>query len=449
MPASTTGLRMYRSYTRATILDKLDPRENPSRLFLIIALNAVGYDQYEKNSLFPKFKHHANSLFQQVIDGKVKPVPNEFQKTLGAMFPETDSIHIYVGTVRGDVPTHYMAWAKNADGLFIPRHTKIRKVPERLARDGVILAFGRMTPLPEYALERPPSIIRVYTGGKAGQDLIHELDSERTGHETGRQISHVAMQSSLVGSLHRNRLTLYSNPGAITLEVDFTQGDGCTTPFGLTPIRVRDYNPTPTQKPRIVAHTTASSDGLMVKPGGRCILAQVKNASAYTPPRGEGTRNAGVYLTFLLKTRLVPYVGIEEPDGSISVVGLAYNPDEDRAYMALFAGGRTERACAGLPVLRIADRRAETLRWLPDHALAELLASAIWDASPDPEAVRLRWLAISKVFLGFRVSQPEEYVRFYAELGMPLPAGSEEHIAARIKAEADYMNALERSEANA
>jgi len=47
------------------------------------------------------------------------------------------------------------------------------------------------------------------------------------------------------------------------------------------------------------------------------------------------------------------------------------------------------------------------------------------------------------------VSQPEEYVRFYAELGMPLPAGSEEHIAARIKAEADYMNALERSEANA
>ena len=421
------------------------PEENPVLLLLNSCLHLTGYETYEVTRFARLFKQRPMAFIEQMISGAVKPVHNLYQAILLAMYPETDVIHLYVGAVRGDVPTHYMVLIKNADGLFIPRHRKIRKVPEKLARDGVVFSYGRLTPLPEYAAERTPGITRVYTGGKGSRALIEEIASETVGFETRRQLSFAALTTSLHGSLHRNRVTVYMNPGAITLEVGLTQGDGYTTPFGFTPLAVRDYTPTPTQKPRVVIHGTANSMGLFVKPNVRCILPQVKNAPEYKPDRKT---SAGVYLNFALQSAVVPFIGIEDPDGGISLIGTVYDPEADRVRLAVFATGRSERSCAGLPVLRIADRHAAKLRWLPNHSLAEILASAIWDSSPDAEAVRLRWLGVSGLFRGFGVNSPEEYARFYEELGMPLPAGSEEHIAARKQNQENYNDAVERARTN-
>ena len=383
-------------------------------------------DEDQAYRIYRKYHARPTQLLEQFAEGTLNAEDNEYQEKLRIMFAGRDSFHLYFSTWRPKDPTHYIAFARNEQNLFVPSTRRIRKAPERLG-DGAFFDFGRGLPHPGEAVFQQPSLLRLYKGGKASQSLIREMDAL---WEVKRQIAHAYLTLDLHGSAHRDQIKLYSDPGCLTLE-RVGDADLFVNPGEWRMVSVRDYAPTPTGKPRVIVRSNVSSEGIYVQQIGRCIVSDVKYAPPYLDQM-EDQGEEGWLTTWLLKHRLVPFVGIIKTNG-VSIVGLCYDPEERECYIGEFAADRTLRSCEGLPLFGIVDPDAKKKTWKPNRAMALILRDLIYDPSPDEPAVADRWMALRAIFGMCGAKSWLGIPDYFADLGVPLPDDAGEQIA-HIKA---------------
>ena len=417
-------------------VDTASAKDRPRLLLLIALLRLYCRDQADLISLYRRYRNQASLFFDACVRGDVQPCANETQAELSRLLPGSQNAHLYIGCWDDREATHYVSLILGVDGLFRLRHRKIRIAPQQLARDGAFVSWGEITPHPDIACARTPTLDRVLTGGKATRDFLAEAQGV---YETRRQLSHCAMLCELFGCLHRKQLVTWHEPGRAVLTVDTAAGDGWTRPYDFAGGAVRPYAQPGTQKNRVTVWACASDAGLYVSQSPRSVQATVKGVDEYQP----SDRTEARLLSELVFARLLPFLGVVGPEGRVNVVGLHYDVERQRGIIGEFLRGRSLRSCEGLPMVKASESRPgdpQVYRrvWLPNAALLTILRDLIHDPTPD-EAARLeRWYALTRVFHFFGLSEPADYPNYFSRCGLPLPTGADDHIAGLAAAEKAY-----------
>lgn len=421
--------RIILARNSALRVDTASVKDTPRLLLLIALLRLYCRDGADAIGLYRQYRNQASLFFNACARGDIQPSANKMQAELARLIPAGQVAHLYIGCWGDAEATHYVSLIRGDDGLFRLRHRKIRVAPQHLARDGVFVSWGEITPRPDIACGLTPALDRVLTGGRATRDFVAEA---ATVYEVRRQLTHCAMLCQLFGCLHRDELVTWHDPGRAVLRVDAAAGDGWTRPYGFTGGAVRPYAQPGTQKMRVTVRACASDAGLYAIQSPRCVMATVKGVAEYRP----AGRAEGRLLAELLLSRLVPFVGVVG-EGRVSLVGLHYDATRQQGVLGGLMSGRSLRSCDGLPMVKAADGEEGRL-WLPNAALLTILRGLIYDETPDAEARVERWYALTRVLRCFGVSAPADYPDYFARCGLPLPAGGDGHIAGRVTTEKAY-----------
>ena len=424
-------IRMAR--TSALRVDTQQSHDTPRRLLLIALLLLHSHDNADKIRLYGRYRSNATAFFEGCVDGAIQPYPNRFQDLLNALLPSSTVAHLYVGVWAAQEPTHYVSLMKGEDNLWRLRHRKIRQAPRPLGRDGVLVTWGDITPLPDIACAYPPKLERVFTGGIACRDFIAETEAV---FEVRRQLTHCAMTCELFGSLHRDEVVTWHEPGRVVLRANRPEGHGYARPYGFQVVTVRPYAKTRTIKNRVSVRACTSDTGLYATQSPRCILPSVKGVTEYK--RTAENKGERLLLSELLLSRLMPFVGITRLDGRVNLYGLSYDPLEKKSIVAEFMAGKTQRACEGLPVVEAPNPLTSRRTWTPNFALLTILRDLIYDLTPDEDARAERWYALTQVFRFFGVKDASNLAGYFGRRGLPLPNGSDEHIAQLVAAQAQH-----------
>ena len=426
----------FRLARTSTVRVETQTRHDVARLLLLVALLHLHCrDGADLIRLYRRWRNRASAFFDACLSGEITPVANGFQADMNALMPESRTAHLYLPEWGSSKPAFHASLIKADDGLWRLRHRRLRPVPGTPARDGVVILWGDVTPSPDVAVARTPTLDRVLTGGVGCADFGAEAE---TCFEVRRQLSHAVIVAQLFDALHHDRLLTQHDPGKVVLHVNTGIGDGWTHPHEFTVLAVRPYALPRTQKARVLIWANASDAGLYVPQMPRCILPAVKGATIY---RGnEHDRTEGKLLSELLLSRLLPLVGVLRPDQTVDVYGLHYDNNQGRSVLAEFGKGLPLQTCNGLPLVRLGEDRARQHLWIPNMVLLTVLREAIYDPTPD-EAARLdRWHALMGVFRFLSVSEPSILPGYFAGRGLPLPDGADQHIIKMVIAERDYSN---------
>lgn len=351
------------------------------------------------------------------------PVANSFQADMNTLMPESRTAHLYLPGWGGSEPAYYASLIKGNDGLWRLRHRRLRLVPGTPARDGVIIRWGKVMPSPDVAVARTPMLERVLTGGVACADFGAEAENN---FEVRRQLSHAVIVAQVFDALHHDRLVTQHDPGKVMFHVDTSVGDGWVYPHQFQTLAVRPYAPARDKKARVTIWANTSDEGLYAAQTPRCILPSIKGATAY--PRKPQDRMEAKLLAELLLSRLLPLVGILRPDQTVDIYGLHYDADLRRGGVAEFATRLSLRSCKGLPLARLGQDEKGRCAWVPNAALVSILRELIYDPTPDADARAERWHSLCMVMRWLGVNTPQDYMAYFAEHGLPLPNGAEQHI---------------------
>lgn len=414
----------FRLARTSTVQVEARNRQDVARLLtLIVLLHLHCRDGADLIRMYRQWRNRASAFFDACLSGEIVPVANSFQADMNALMPESRTAHLYLPEWGGSECAYYASLIKGNDGLWRLRHRRLRPVPGTPARDGVIVRWGDVTPSPDVAVARTPTLERVLTGGVAYADFGAEAENN---FEVRRQLSHAVIVAQVFDALHHDRLVTQHDPGKVILHVNTGVGDGWVHPHEFQTLAVRPYAPAHDQKARVTIWANTSDEGLYAAQTPRCIMPSVKGATAY--PRRPQDRAEAKLLAELLLSRLLPLVGILRPDQTVDMYGLHYNADLGRGGVAEFATRLPLRSCKGLPLARLGQDEQGRCLWVPNAALVSILRDAIYDPTPDAEARAERRHSLCVVMRWLGVNTPRDYLACFAEHGLPLPNGAEQHM---------------------
>ena len=425
----------FRLARTSTVRVEARTRQDVARLLLLIALLRLHCrDGADLIRLYRRWRNRASAFFDACLSGEIMPCHNQYQADMNALMPESRTAHLYLPEWGGLEPAYYASLIKDDDGLWRLRHRRLRPVPGTPARDGVAILWGDVTPSPDVAVARTPTLERVLTGGVGCADFGAEAEAC---FEVRRQLSHAVIVAQLFDALHHDRLVTLHDPGKVVLHVDTSIGDGWTHPHEFTTLAVRPYAPVRIRKARVTVWANAMDTSLYVPQTPRCIMPTVKDATTYQGNPND--RAEAKLLAELLLSRLLPLVGVLRQNQTVDMYGLHYDADQGRGVVAEFAVGLPLKSCKGLPLVGPSAMESGRRLWVANAALVSILREAVYDPSPDTEARIERWHSLRLVLWGLGVASPKDYQAYFAAWGLLLPDGAEQHISDLVTAEREHF----------
>lgn len=414
----------FRLARTSTVRVETRTRQDVARLLLLIVLLHLNCrDGADLIRLYRQWRNRASAFFDACLSGEIAPVANRFQADMNALMPESRTAHLYLPGWGGSEPAHYASLVRGGDGLWRLRHRRLRPIPGTPARDGVIVRWGDVTPSPDVAVAQIPMLERVLTGGVACADFGAEAENN---FEVRRQLSHAVIVAQVFNALHHDRLVTRHDPGKVMLHVNTGVGDGWVHPHEFQTLAVRPYALARDQKARVTIWANTSDEGLYAAQMPRCILPSVKGATAY--PRRPQDQTEAKLLAELLLSRLLPLVGILRLDQTVDMYGLHYDADLGHGGVAEFATRLPLRSCKGLPLAKLCQDEQGRCVWIANTALVSILRELVYDPTPDAAARTERWHALCLVLRWLGVTAPQDCLTYFAEHGLPLPNGAEQHL---------------------
>jgi hypothetical protein len=119
----------------------------------------------------------------------------------------------------------------------------------------------------------------------------------------------------------------------------------------------------------------------------------------------------------IILSRLMPFVGVLKPDGSTDILGLSYDPDSGRSFVAIYARSRRPSAFTTIPQFRYKSERGI---WIPNMRAVEVLKGLLFEESPDTEALEARHYWLRQVFQWQGIGHSDDYPRAFEFWRQPL-----------------------------
>jgi hypothetical protein len=407
------------SISTNSLLANRAPSRTQSRLeqlYVLIVLIVLNFaDNSDKVRLFGMYRKKAPAFFRDCASGDVRPCRNQAQETLSQLCPSSRMIHLYICGRKAGEPSHYIILERDThNGLWRLRTPRVYYIDSRIRmpHSGVKAYWsGRYTPLPETACGLSLHFSRVLAGGDSIRDLALEVANS---YELRRMMTHGAVVTEVFGGFRDRLITLRESPGKVqfAMSTPDVTADPFITPFGFELVSISPYARKVTMPP-VILWANATGEGLLVKQRPRSIQPQVKNAVEFKPKDSE----AFGLIRELILSRLVPFVGVLKPDGTADILGLSYDPESWRSFVAVYARSRRSSAFAGIPQFRYKHERGI---WIPNMRAVEVLKGLLFEESPDKEAQEARHYWLHRVFQWQGIGHHEDYPRAFEFWRQPL-----------------------------
>lgn len=407
------------SISTGSLLANRAPGRTQSRiehLYVSIVLIALNFaDNSDKVRLFGLYRNKAPAFFRECASGAVRPCQNRAQETISQLCPNSRTIHLYICGRKAGEPSHYIILERDFNnGLWRLRTPRVYYIDSRIRRphSGVNAYWsGRYTPLPEIACGLSLHFSRVLTGGDSVRDLALEVADS---YELRRMVTHCASVMDVFGGLKHGLVTLRESPGKVQFAISTpdVHTDPFVIPFGFELVSISPYAQKVTRPP-VILWANATGEGLLVRQRPRSIQPQVKNAVEFKPKDSE----AFGLIRELILSRLVPFVGVLKPDGTADILGLSYDPESGRSFVAVYARSRRPSAFAGIPQFRY---KSERNIWIPNMRAVEVLKGLLFEESPDTEAQEARHYWLRRVFQWQGIGHTEDYPQAFEFWRQPL-----------------------------
>lgn len=407
------------SISTGSLLANRAPGRTQSRiehLYVSIVLIALNFaDNSDKVRLFGLYRNKAPAFFRDCASGAVRPCQNRAQETISQLCPNSRTIHLYICGRKAGEPSHYIILERDTNnGLWRLRTPRVYYIDSRtrMPHSGVKAYWsGRYTPLPEIACGLNLHFSRVMAGGNSIRDLALEVANS---YELRRMITHNLLVLDVFSGLKDRLITLRESPGKVQFSMSMPDvpADPLVTPFGFELVSISPYARKVTRPP-VIVWANATGEDLLVKQRPRSIQPQVKNAVEFKPKDSE----AFGLIRELILSRLVPFVGVLKPDGTTDILGLSYDPESERSFVAVYARSRRPSAFAGIPQFRYKPERGI---WIPNMRAVEVLKGLLFEESPDTEAQEARHYWLRRVFQWQGIGHSDDYPQAFEFWRQPL-----------------------------
>lgn len=384
------------------------------RLLMLAAVAALyAKDSWERAQIYRNNKENSSAFFAACVDGSIEPSENKAQNLINRQCPKSTRLNLYIGARRDKKPTHYMSLVKHAEtGLWRLKTTRLSTVrtDKRLPRDGIqALWRTEYTPLPHIANELPIYFSRVLVEGSGIYEMVAEIEDSP---ELQHQLSHCAMICELFGNLRNDTMTVRCLPGKAVFRVQYHDhiDSGLVTPYSFEPMQISPYA-RKVEKPNVIVWGNASTESLRVRQIPRSIQPQIRNAKDYR----FRSDDEGEFVSDVLMTRILPFVGIRRGEDTVDIFGLSYNPDERKTLITTYATGRREASFTMIPTFR-ASIKTEGV-YFPNTRAAEILKQMLLQLD-DRTREQRHWLFNLFGWLG--VHDLEMFVTIFSYYGLPL-----------------------------
>lgn len=407
------------SISTSSLLAGRAPGRTQSRLeqqYVLIALIALNFaDNSDKVRLFGLYRNKAPTFLRDCASGAVPPCRNRAQETISQLCPNSRTIHLYICGRKAGEPSHYVILERDShSGLWRLRTPRVYYINSRIRmpHSGVKAYWpGKYTMLPEIACGLSLHFSRVLAGGDSVRDLPLEVAES---YELRRMMTQAAVVTDIFNGLKDGLVTLRELPGKVQFAIGTpdVSADPFVTPFDFELVSISPYARKVTRPP-VIVWANATSEGLLVRQRPRSIQPQVKNAVEFKPKDSE----AFGLVRELILSRLVPFVGVMKHDGTTDFLGLSYDPDSGRSFVAMYARSRRSSAFAGIPQFRY---KAERGIWIPNVRAVEVLKGLLFEESPDAEAQEARRYWLQRVFRWQGIGHHEGYPQAFEFWRQPL-----------------------------
>jgi len=389
---------------------------------MVIALTALYTgDMAEQVRIYNQYNMNTRDFFAACVNGNFMPRPNKVQKLINQLCPKSTHLNLYIGLERDDKPTHYMSLVRHVEsGLWHLKSTRLSSVrlSSRPPRDG-IRAYWKTgyIPLPEIACALPVHFSRILGGGSRIHEMVMEIEESP---ELQRQLTHCAMISELFGNLRSDSITVRSLPGKVVFRIGYTDSidSGFVIPYTFKPVYVNPYARR-VEKPNVVIWGNASVDSLLTKQVPRSIQPEIRNATEHI---FESSNKEEEFVSEVLLSRLLPFVGIGRDNETIDIFGLSYNPDRQKTIITAYSLARREASFAMIPTF-YADSSGSG-RQHPNDRAVEVLKCMLSELST---ATKERQYWIFRLFEWLGLRKLETFIKAFQFWRQPL---SDEETAA-------------------
>ncbi len=389
------------------------------RLMLIAVAALYAKDGWEQAELYRIHKKNSSAFFADCVDGGHVPANNRIQELVSRICPKSTHLNLYIGVHRDSEPSHYVSLVKHVDsGLWRLRTVRLSAVRSnsRLPRDG-IQAYWKTgyTPLPDVAYRFPIYFSRIVTGGSGIHEMVWEIEDSP---ELQLQLTHCAMVCELFGNLRDDLITVRTSPGKAVFRVHCHDNvdSGFVTPYGFESVHVSPYAQSRLEKPNVIVWGNASGESLLVQQVPRSILPQIRNAKKHVFTSADGEEE---FVSEVLLSRVLPFVGIGRGEDIVDIFGLSYNPDDRQTIVTAYAIGRRSAALTMIPTFDVIPDRIR--EWYPNHRAVEVLKCMLLELDTVSNERRN---CILRLFEWLGVRKPEIFIRAFQWWRQPL--GDEE-----------------------
>ncbi|MEN6415834.1 MAG: hypothetical protein ABFD49_04790 [Armatimonadota bacterium] len=341
------------------------------RLLMLVAVAALyAKDKNEQLDIYRMHRKNSSAFFTACVDGSIEPFENRVQNLINRQCAKSTRLSLYIGIRRDRKPTHYMSLVKSVEtGLWRLRSTKLSAVrsDKRLPRDGIQALWKTdYTPLPEIACELTIYFSRILVEGSGIYEMVSEIEDSP---ELQHQLSHCTMVCELFSNLRNNIMTVRCSPGKAVFRVRHhdREDSGFVTPYDFEPMQVSPYARR-VEKPNVIVWGNALSDSLRVRQIPRSIQPQIRNAQQHSFKTDD---REDEFVSDVLLSRLLPFVGITRNDGTVDVFGLSYSPDDRKTIITAYGLGRREASFTMIPSFRAAVNGNG--RRVPNYRSVEIL----------------------------------------------------------------------------
>ena len=402
---------------------------------LCIALIALyAPDDSDRIDLYRKHRHNMPRFLRACSDGELLPCRNKVQESFVRLCPRSTSLHLYIPVRESDKPTHYVFLVRDEEsGLWRLKSPRVYELypPKKPPRDGILAHWKtEYSPVPgDIACGLPMDFRRVLTGGQGIREMVEEIQDN---YELRRQLTHCAMVCELFGGMRSGRITVRDVPGKVVFRVSEpgASGDSSTafvTPWDFEPERINPYA-RKVEKPSVIVWGSAAAESLCVSQKPRSIQPQVRNAEEYV---FDANQKAYQFISDILLSRLLPFVGVTDGHGMVDILGISYNPEDQRTIIAAHAVGRRASSFGMIPQFQLYTEHG---LWSPNRIAVEILKAMLFEKShrveigenlllersSDAEAYEERKYWLARVFKWLGANRPERYPEVFEFWGQPL-----------------------------